>query len=117
MNSSLFRTAAGVAGCEVMSAFAFKQVATKLRFSLRSFRNVPTRGVGVMRGTAILVSVVIGIVCLMVPQTAAAQSVFTGVVRDTTGAVLPGVTLEATSPALIEKSRTVITDERGSFRV
>ena len=38
---------------------------------------------------------------LGVPHGAAAQSVITGVVRDTTGAVLPGVTVEASSPALI----------------
>jgi len=62
----------------------------------------------------------VSIVCLcfavMAPK-AFAQSSFTGVVRDTSGAVLPGVTLEASSPALIEKTRTVITDERGAYRV
>jgi hypothetical protein len=36
-----------------------------------------------------------------------------GVVRDTTGAVLPGVTVEATSPALIETVRAVVTDNHG----
>jgi len=40
-----------------------------------------------------------------------------GVVRDATGAVLPGVTVEAASPALIEKTRTVVTDELGAYRV
>ena len=40
-----------------------------------------------------------------------------GVVRDATGAVLPGVTVEASSPALIEKTRTVVTDEQGQFKV
>ncbi len=40
-----------------------------------------------------------------------------GIVRDTTGAVLPGVTVEAASPALIEKVRTVITDEAGQYRI
>lgn len=40
-----------------------------------------------------------------------------GVVRDTSGAVLPGVTVEATSPALIEKVRTVFTDGEGRFSV
>ena len=40
-----------------------------------------------------------------------------GVVRDTSGAVLPGVTVEASSPALIEKSRTVVTDGQGRYTV
>ena len=38
-----------------------------------------------------------------------------GVARDTSGAVLPGVTVEASSPALIEKVRTVVTDGEGRF--
>jgi hypothetical protein len=40
-----------------------------------------------------------------------------GVVRDTTGGVLPGVTVEASSPALIEQSRTVVTDTQGLYRI
>ena len=40
-----------------------------------------------------------------------------GVVRDTSGAVLPGVTVEAASPALIEKARTVVTDGQGQYKV
>jgi hypothetical protein len=40
-----------------------------------------------------------------------------GIVRDTTGAVMPGVTVEATSPALIEKTRTVVTDEKGQYKI
>jgi hypothetical protein len=40
-----------------------------------------------------------------------------GVVRDSTGGVLPGVTVEATSPALIEKMRSVITDDQGLYRI
>jgi len=40
-----------------------------------------------------------------------------GVVKDTSGAVLPGVTVEAASPALIEKVRTVITDGEGQFKI
>lgn len=40
-----------------------------------------------------------------------------GTVRDTTGAVLPGVSVETSSPALIEKSRTVVTDGAGQYRV
>ena len=40
-----------------------------------------------------------------------------GVVRDSSGAVLPGVTVEAASPALIEKVRTVVTDGQGQYKV
>ena len=46
---------------------------------------------------------------VMFPSLAEAQSI-TGVVRDTSGAVLPGVTVEASSPALIEKVRTAVSD-------
>ena len=49
---------------------------------------------------------------LLVPLAAWAQSSITGVVRDASGGVLPGVTVEAASPALIEKVRSVVTDER-----
>jgi hypothetical protein len=40
-----------------------------------------------------------------------------GVVRDTSGAVMPGVTVEASSPALIEKTRTAITDSEGQYKI
>src|SRR5207247_10861437 len=40
-----------------------------------------------------------------------------GVVKDTTGAVLPGVRVEATRPALIEKVRTVVTDGEGLYKI
>jgi hypothetical protein len=58
-----------------------------------------------------------GALLLLVPSGASAQSAIAGVVRDTTGAVLPGVTVEAASPVLIEKVRTVITDEAGQYRI
>jgi hypothetical protein len=47
----------------------------------------------------------------------AATGSIAGVVRDTSGAVLPGVTVEAASPALIEKVRTVTTDSAGTYRI
>ena len=47
----------------------------------------------------------------------AQSSGIAGVVKDTTGAVLPGVTVEAASPALIEKSRTVVTDAQGQYKI
>ena len=40
-----------------------------------------------------------------------------GVVRDTSGAVLPGVTVEAASPALIEKVRSVVSDSQGLYQL
>ncbi|MGE3405125.1 MAG: carboxypeptidase-like regulatory domain-containing protein, partial [Vicinamibacterales bacterium] len=40
-----------------------------------------------------------------------------GIVKDTTGAVLPGVTVEAASPALIEKVRSVVTDDQGNYKI
>jgi Carboxypeptidase regulatory-like domain len=49
--------------------------------------------------------------------TSAQQSSMTGVVRDTSGAVLPGVTVEAASPVLIEKVRTATTDDTGQYRI
>src|ERR1041384_8175955 len=51
------------------------------------------------------------------PVTAHAQATITGVVRDTSGAVLPGVTVEATSPVLIEKMRAAVTDGSGQYRI
>ncbi|HJZ77395.1 MAG TPA: TonB-dependent receptor [Vicinamibacterales bacterium] len=46
-----------------------------------------------------------------------AQSAIAGVVRDSSGAVLPGVSVEASSPVLIEGSRTVVTDNAGGYRI
>ena len=62
------------------------------------------------------VAVVILAVCLC-PAIASAQGAITGVVRDTSGAVLPGATVEASSPALIEKVRTATTDSTGQYRI
>ena len=53
---------------------------------------------------------------LLLPSVAMAQSL-AGVVRDNSGGVLPGVTVEATSPALIEKVRSVVTDGTGQYRL
>jgi hypothetical protein len=48
---------------------------------------------------------------------AVASGSIAGVVRDTTGAVLPGVTVEASSPALIEKVRSAVTDAQGNYKI
>ena len=45
------------------------------------------------------------------------NAVIAGVVRDTTGAFLPGVTVEASSPALIERARTSTTDDTGQYKI
>ena len=64
---------------------------------------------------------VLGLLCLvLLAASAAAQtgsSGIAGVVKDSTGAVLPGVTVEAASPALIEKVRTVVTDGDGQYKI
>jgi len=54
---------------------------------------------------------------LLLPVVASAQAAISGVVRDTSGAVLPGVTVEATSPALIEKVRVTVTDGTGQYAI
>jgi hypothetical protein len=54
---------------------------------------------------------------LLLPVVASAQATISGVVRDASGAVLPGVTVEASSPALIEKVRTTVTDGTGQYAI
>ena len=53
----------------------------------------------------------------LLPSIAFAQASLSGVVRDTSGAVLPGVTVEAASPVLIEKVRTAVTDNNGRYQM
>jgi hypothetical protein len=65
----------------------------------------------------LLTLVLLAIAALTLPRTALAQSAIAGIVKDATGAVLPGVTVEASSPALIEKSKAAITNEAGQYRV
>src|SRR5438552_10418736 len=61
-----------------------------------------------------------GFLLAMLPPAVWAQQTtgsIAGLVRDTTGAVLPGVTVEAASPALIEKVRSVVTDDLGQYKI
>ena len=58
-----------------------------------------------------------GALLLLVPSMALAQASITGNVKDTSGAVLPGVTVEAASPVLIEKVRTAVTDGNGRYQI
>src|SRR5688500_10522885 len=61
---------------------------------------------------------VLALILFLLPATALAQNAeIAGVVRDGSGAVLPGVAVEASSPALIERSRVVYTDGQGQYRV
>ena len=64
---------------------------------------------------------VVGImlVCMLLPLSAWAQQqgAIGGIVKDATGGVLPGVTVEASSPALIEKVRTGTTDGSGVYKI
>ena len=69
---------------------------------------MPTRA----RRTAVALLVV-----LLLPAAAYAQAAITGVVKDASGAVLPGVTVEAASAVLIEKVRSVVTDDTGQYRI
>ena len=57
------------------------------------------------------------LVVLLLPAPAFAQAAITGVVRDASGAVLPGVTVEASSSVLIEKVRSVVSDDTGQYRI
>src|SRR6188474_75262 len=68
-----------------------------------------------MRGA--LRAVVILAAAVLLPSLATAQGTLTGTVRDQSGSVLPGVTVEASSPALIEKVRSAVTDSAGQYRI
>src|SRR6476646_4936457 len=57
------------------------------------------------------------VVAALLPTAAWAQVALAGTVKDASGAVLPGVTVEAASPVLIEKARTAVTDATGQYRI
>src|SRR4029079_10465833 len=67
-----------------------------------------------MRLLRLIVRVSIAIV--LIPAAVHAQAI-TGTVQDTSGAVLPGVNVEAASPVLIEKVREAVTDSSGQYRI
>src|SRR6202171_5937785 len=76
------------------------------------------KGDRVMQVLRRVLFVVLGLAVL--PASAFAQNAnasITGTVKDSSGAVLPGVTVEASSPVLIEKVRTAVTDGTGPYRV
>src|ERR1043166_6171111 len=90
------------------------------RMSCRLFAHWPGRMNTMARTSVVGVGLTI-IVCALLPAVASAQqasaSGIAGIVRDTSGAVLPGVTVEASSPALIEKTRSVVTDMEGRYNI
>src|SRR4030095_1649069 len=54
---------------------------------------------------------------VLIPAAASAQASIAGVAKDSSGAILPGVTVEAASPALLEKVPSVVTGGRGQFKI
>jgi hypothetical protein len=60
---------------------------------------------------------VIAAAFVLLPSLVFAQGTLTGTVKDGSGAVLPGVTVEAASPALIEKTKTAVTGGSGQYRI
>jgi Carboxypeptidase regulatory-like domain len=62
-------------------------------------------------------ALILVLLVLLAPARVLAQASVTGTVRDTSGAILPGVTVEAASDALIEKTRTATTDSTGQYRI
>src|SRR6266513_499229 len=74
----------------------------------------PTRyGTGGRRTAAIFVA----LGSFLLPAAAHAQSTIAGVVKDTSGAILPGVIVEASSDVLTERTRSVITDAAGQYKI
>lgn len=72
------------------------------------------------RANVVIGVLVLALSCVLAPGVAYAQqsqSGIAGAVKDTSGGVLPGVTVEAASPALIEKIRTVSTDSQGQYKI
>src|SRR5688572_12976376 len=70
-----------------------------------------------MKNVSVAVRAAIVLACLVVPSVSFAQATLAGTVADASGAVLPGVTVEITSPALIEKVRSAVTDGSGQYRI
>src|SRR5207245_2327869 len=82
-------------------------------------RTVETTAGGGKRGMRTFARIIFGAALIvLLPMVASAQtSAIAGTVKDTSGAVLPGVTVEASSPALIEKVRSAVTDSNGQFKI
>ncbi|MGE0451744.1 MAG: carboxypeptidase regulatory-like domain-containing protein, partial [Vicinamibacterales bacterium] len=70
-----------------------------------------------MKGKVHVAALVLGAVLLLLPGVARAQSGIAGTVKDDQGGVMPGVTVEAASPVLIEKVRSAISDGAGRYTI
>jgi hypothetical protein len=81
----------------------------------RGERRIPPEGEAVSR--ALRPSLIAVVILVGVPTSALAQASVAGTVKDSSGAVLPGVTVEASSPALIEKARIGVTDGSGQYKI
>jgi carboxypeptidase family protein/TonB-dependent receptor-like protein len=57
------------------------------------------------------------VLCSSIASAQVASSRIVGLVKDASGAVLPGVTVEAASPVLIERVRTAVTDQAGEYQI
>src|SRR3982074_2184008 len=68
-----------------------------------------------MRALATGLVVIVAVLFLSTP--AFSQAAVAGTLKDSLGAIRPGVSVEASSPALIEKSRAVVTDGTGQYRI
>jgi len=63
------------------------------------------------------VRLVVGVAVLLLPFCASAQSTISGQVKDASGAVMAGVAVEASSEALIERSRSALTNTEGRYAI
>ena len=70
-----------------------------------------------MRGVVRVCLAVAAVIALLPAAAFAQEGTIAGTVRDASGAVMPGVTVEVTSPALIEKVRSATTDQNGQYRI
>src|SRR5262245_57517322 len=62
-------------------------------------------------------AILVLIALIVIPAMAHAQASIVGTVKDSSGAVIPGVAVEASSPVLIEKTRSVVTNESGQYSI
>src|SRR6266850_4222242 len=92
---------------------------TQCREAWRPDRSDRGEGGGAMARLKVASLLCGGLMSALLPAAASAQqaSGIAGAVKDPSGAVLPGVTVEATSSALIEKVRTVVTDNQGQYKI
>ena len=61
--------------------------------------------------------VAVAVAFLAMLSTASAQSAISGIVKDSSGGILPGVSVQAASPTLIERVREAVTDEQGRYTI